>query len=262
MTGDFESKVVVVTGAASGIGRATVIAFAEAGAKVVAADVVHHDENAGRFDELGIEAVDCDVRDLAVLQRTIDGAVERHGRLDVLVNNAGVQLVKQITEISEAEWDQVMGVNLKAAFFGTSYAVRHMQRQGGGAIVNNASNAGLLPRAHDPLYSTSKLSLVGMTRSLALCHSKDRIRVNCVCPGPVGGTEMYESELRLAADVEAQRKKSIEASPLARAFDRAITTEEVAASILYLASDAACMVTGTAIAIDGGKSLGVPPKTD
>lgn len=261
MSTDFENKVVVVTGAANGIGRTTAVAFAEAGATVVAVDVVHLDDNATRFDELGIEAVDCDVKDVTALERTIDSTARRHGRLDVLVNNAGVQLVKQITEIDESEWDHVIGVNLKAAFFGTKFAVRHMQAAGGGAIVNNASNAGLLPRAHDPLYSTSKMSLVAMTRSLALCHSKDRVRINCVCPGPVGGTEMYESELRLATDVEAQRRRSIEAAPLCRAADRAITTEEVAASILFLASDAAAMITGTAIAIDGGKSLGVPPKS-
>src|SRR5262249_6516007 len=130
---------------------------------------------------------------------------------------------------------------------------------GGGAIVVTASNAGLLPRAHDPVYSTSKMALVAFVKSLALCHARDRIRVNAVCPGPVGDTGMMNADLAAASDRAAAANQFIAASPLAKAFGRMITPEEVAQAILYLVSDAAAMVTGTAIAIDGGKSLGVPP---
>jgi len=126
--------------------------------------------------------------------------------------------------------------------------------------VNTASNAGLLPRAHDPVYSISKLALVGLTKSLALCHAGDRIRVNCVCPGPVAQTGIMDSDLTAQADPDTAAANYIAASPLARAWGRMITPDEVAESILYLVSDAAAMVTGTAIAIDGGKSLGVPPR--
>jgi NAD(P)-dependent dehydrogenase (short-subunit alcohol dehydrogenase family) len=134
-----------------------------------------------------------------------------------------------------------------------------MQRLGGGSIVNTASNAGLLPRAHDPVYSISKQALVGLTKSLALCHSMDRIRINAVCPGPVGETGMVNADLDQAVDRDAAARKYIAASPLAQAWGRMIAPEEVAESIFYLVSDAALMVTGTCIAIDGGKSLGVPP---
>jgi NAD(P)-dependent dehydrogenase (short-subunit alcohol dehydrogenase family) len=134
-----------------------------------------------------------------------------------------------------------------------------MRAAGGGAIVNTASNAGLLPRAHDPVYCISKAALVGLTRSLALCHARDKIRVNCVCPGPVGETGMINADLAAAADPAALAQKFIDASPLAKAYGRMIRPEEVAEAICYLSSDAAAMVSGTALQIDGGKALGVPP---
>jgi NAD(P)-dependent dehydrogenase (short-subunit alcohol dehydrogenase family) len=137
--------------------------------------------------------------------------------------------------------------------------IPHFRAAGGGCIVHTASNAGLLPRAHDPVYSTSKLAVVGLTKSLALSHARDRIRVNCVCPGPVSGTDIMNNGLADSVDPAAAEQGVIEASPMARALGRMITPEEVARAILYLVSDAAVMVTGTAIAIDGGKSLGVPP---
>jgi NAD(P)-dependent dehydrogenase (short-subunit alcohol dehydrogenase family) len=130
----------------------------------------------------------------------------------------------------------------------------------GGSIVNVASNAGILPRSHDPVYSISKMALVGLTKSLALCHSKDRIRVNAVCPGPVERTSLIEENFVGRPDRQTVVRELIAASPLARAWDRMITPEEVAESIAYLCSDAARMISGTCIAIDGGKSLGVPPK--
>jgi 3-oxoacyl-[acyl-carrier protein] reductase len=169
-------------------------------------------------------------------------------------------MVKQIVDVSEDDWQACIDTNLKGPFFGAKHAVPHLVRGGGGSIVNTASNAGLLPRAHDPVYSISKMALVALTKSLALCHAKDRIRVNCVCPGPVGETGMMNADLDLAPDRDAAVRQFIHASPIARAHGRLITPDEVAEAILYLVSDAAMMVTGTAIAIDGGKSLGVPPQ--
>lgn len=209
---------------------------------------------------LGIDAAACDVRRVDELQRLIDGAASAAGRLDILVNNAGIGMVKQIHDVSEEDWDKCLDTNFKAAFFGAKFAIPYLMAAGGGSIVNTASNAGLLPRAHDPVYSISKMALIGLTKSLALCHSKDRIRVNAVCPGPVSDTGMMDADLAASIDRTATAKQFIAASPLANAHGRMIRPEEVAEAILYLVSDSACMVTGTAIAIDGGKSLGVPPK--
>jgi NAD(P)-dependent dehydrogenase (short-subunit alcohol dehydrogenase family) len=258
-TADLAGRVAVVTGGTSGIGRATALLLARRGAAVTVGDLHLLEENAPVFAECGIVQEACDVRSVDQLERLIDGAARRGGRLDILVNNAGIGMVGAITEISEDDWDRCLDTNLKAAFFGCKAAVRHMRGRGG-AIVNTASNAGLLPRAHDPVYSISKLALVGLTRALALCHAPDNIRVNCVCPGPVGETGMMNADLERADDPDETARRFIAASPLAHALGRMIRPEEVAESIAYLVSDAAAMVTGTAIAIDGGKSLGVPPK--
>jgi NAD(P)-dependent dehydrogenase (short-subunit alcohol dehydrogenase family) len=178
---------------------------------------------------------------------------------DILVNNAGIVMVRQIPETTEADWDAVLDTNFKAAFLFSRLVIPSMKQRGGGAIVNVSSNAGLLPRAHDPVYSTSKGALNVFTRSLALCHAADRIRVNAVCPGPVQDTGIMDADLGSAPDPERAAQERIDASPLARAFGRMITPEEVAQAILYLVSDAAAMVTGACLPIDGGKSLGVPP---
>jgi 3-oxoacyl-[acyl-carrier protein] reductase len=259
MSSSLSNRVAVITGGANGIGRATAVLLARSGARVFVGDFRLLPENAPLFESLGIRERTCDVRREADLAALIDGAVEAAGHIDILVNNAGIGMVKQITEVTEADWDACVDTNLKGAFFGSKHAIRHMQRTGGGVIVNTASNAGLLPRAHDPVYSISKMALVAMTKSLALCHAKDRIRVNCVCPGPVEQTGMMNADFAAAADPAALKAKLIDASPLAKSNRRMITPEEVAESIAYLVSDAAAMVTGTAIAIDGGKSLGVPP---
>lgn len=255
----FAGRTAVITGGESGIGRATARWLGRAGARVFVGDVQLLPENRAEFQQLGIASRFCDVRTEEPIRQLIDDAVAATGRLDILVNNAGIAMVKPITEVSEADWDACMDTNLKAAFFGCKHAVKHMQRLGGGAIINTASNAGLLPRAHDPVYSISKQALVGLTKTLALCHSPDRIRINAVCPGPVGETGMINADLDRAADRVAAARQFIAASPLARAWGRMISPEEVAESIVYLASDAAAMVTGTCLAIDGGKSLGVPP---
>jgi len=256
----FAGQSSLITGGESGIGRATAKLFARMGAQVYVCDLRPRAENDAPFDELNIRRSPCDVRQEADLESWIDGAVRETGRLDVLVNNAGVGMVKPVTDVTEEDWDLCIGVNLKGPFFGSKHAIGHMLKLGGGAIVNVASNAGLLPRAHDPLYSTSKQAVVGMTKSLALCHAKDRIRINAVCPGPVGDTGMMDDDIAAADDPETFRQDIINASTGAAAWGRMISPKEVAETIAWLCSPAAVMVTGTMIAIDGGKSLGVPPK--
>ena len=252
-------RVAVVTGGASGIGRATAILLAEQGARVFVGDFDPVGSTADESARLGITELRCDVRVEADVKNLIDTAARAGGRLDILVNNAGIGMVKQIADVTEADWDACIDTNLKGAFLACKHAIPYMQQLGGGAIVNMASNAGLLPRAHDPVYSISKGALVALTKSLGLCHSPDRIRVNAVCPGPVGDTRMMNADLDKADDRTGAITQVIKASPLARAAERMISPREVAEAILYLVSDASLMVTGTCIAIDGGKSLGVPP---
>ncbi len=256
---DFRGRVAVITGGASGIGRATALLFAHSGARVFTGDIELHPVTSAEFAQVGIEERECDVCQLDQLKSLIESAAERAGRLDFLINNAGINLVGQVTDIDPADWDQCLNTNLRAAFFGAQFAIPHLLQAGGGSIVNTASNAGLMPRAHDPVYSISKMALVGLTRSLALCHGKDRIRVNCVCPGPVGETRIMHTTLAREADPHAAAVRYLQASPLAGAHGRMISPWEVASSIAYLCSDAAAMITGTSVAIDGGKSLGIPP---
>jgi len=255
---NLKNQVAVVTGGASGIGRACAILLAENGAQVFVADFDPLEENEETFKDLGIVQRRCDVRSLDELQAVIDEAAAA-GPLKILINNAGIGMVKPIDDVSEADWDACLDTNLKAAFFGCKFALPHMRASGGGSIVNVSSNAGLLPRAHDPVYSISKGSLVSLTKSLALCHAPDKVRINAVCPGPVGWTRMMEADLAGAEDRDAMAQKFINASPLAKAYDRLTDPREIAFSVLYLVSDVASMVTGTAVGIDGGKSLGVPP---
>lgn len=256
---DLSRGVAVVTGGASGIGRATALLLARHGAKVWVGDFQPRQQNSADFEALGIAQLACDVRVEAEVVRLVDAAAEGAGRLDILVNSAGIGMVKQIPHVTEAEWDACLDTNLKGAFLAAKHALGPMRETGGGSIVNISSNAGLLPRAHDPVYSTSKAALIAFTKSLALCHAADKIRVNAICPGPVCDTGMMNADLAAADDPEAMKQGIIAASPLARAHGRMITPEEVAQAVLYLISDAAAMVTGTALAIDGGKSLGVPP---
>jgi len=257
---DLSGRVAVVTGGASGIGRETAARLARCGARVFVGDYSLLPENDEPYAKLSIQQRQCDVRSATELRTLIDEAASIGGRLDILVNCAGIGMVKQIGDVSEEDWDACIDTNLKAAFFGCKHAIRHMTESGrGGSIVNVASNAGILPRAHDPVYSISKLALSGLTKSLGLCHAKDRIRINAVCPGPVAGTRMIDLEIAASPDPKATVRKLIAASPAAQAHGRMITMDEVAQAVLYLVSDASTMVTGTLIAIDGGKSLGVPP---
>jgi len=258
---NFQDQVAIITGGSNGIGRATAIMMAEAGAHVFTGDIKHLAENRESFSRLDIAEVICDVRRESEVQALIEQAINKYGRIDILVNNAGIGLVKPIHQVTETEWDACIDTNLKGTFFGCKHAIKYMLATGGGAIVNTASNAGLLPRAHDPVYSISKHAIVALTESLGLCHGKDNIRINCVCPGPVSETGMMNDDIANTADPEGLTQSMIRASPIAAANRRMIKPEEIASAICYLASKDALMVSGTALRIDGGKSLGVPPQS-
>jgi NAD(P)-dependent dehydrogenase (short-subunit alcohol dehydrogenase family) len=257
---NLQNRTAVITGGSSGIGRTTALLLARYGARVFVGDLAPQAQNEAAFAELGITEVACDVRLEADVSALVDQAVVATDRLDIAVHSAGIVLVKQIPEVSEEEWNACFDTNLKGAFFLAKHAIGPMRASGGGSIVHISSNAGLLPRAHDPVYSTSKAAVVAFTKSLALAHSVDKIRVNAVCPGPVSDTQIVDSEVQASDNPAATVDRLISASPLARALGRMITPDEVAQAVLYLVSDAAALVTGTMIAIDGGKSLGVPPE--
>ncbi|MFO0870690.1 MAG: SDR family oxidoreductase [Pirellulales bacterium] len=252
-------QVAVVTGGGSGIGKAVAQRLAEAGALVVVGDVRLDSIDNAPTGPTRICGVPCDVRVEADVERLVRTAVDRGGGLDILVHSAGIVLTRQIPEVREEEWDACLDTNLKGAFLAAKHAIPHLRARGGGVIIQMASNAGLLPRAHDPVYSTSKGALIALTRSLALSHAPDRIRVNAICPGPVQDTRIIDDEVSAAADPEQLRQRIIAASPLCRALGRMVTPAEIAEAVIYLASPAAVFVTGTSLAIDGGKSLGVPP---
>jgi NAD(P)-dependent dehydrogenase (short-subunit alcohol dehydrogenase family) len=211
---ELRGRCAVVTGGASGIGRATAMALARHGVRVFVGDYDPVPQTSDDFQRLGIVERRCDVRVEADVRSLINVAAESAGGLDILVNNAGIAMVKPITDVTEDEWDSCLGTNLKGAFLACKHAIPHLRRRGG-SIVNVSSNAGLLPRAHDPVYSISKGALLALTKSLALCHSVDRIRVNAVCPGPVRETRMMNADLDKAADPVATAQQFINASPLA-----------------------------------------------
>jgi NAD(P)-dependent dehydrogenase (short-subunit alcohol dehydrogenase family) len=261
MERELAGRVAIVTGGSTGIGLATARALAADGADVFIGvrDLVRGRRVAADESARGlvIRAVAMDVSNaesVASAFLEIDGA----GRLDIVVNNAGMDMVGRAETLSEIDWDQCLDTNLKGPFLVARQAIPRMRATGGGVIVNVSSNAGLVARADEPAYSTSKAGLLMLTRSLARAHAEDRIRVNAVCPGPVGDTAIMDRNLARAPDRSAALESYLRKSPLAAAWGRLIDPGEVAALIRFLCSDVAVMITGATITIDGGKSLDGP----
>ena len=237
-------KVAIITGAASGIGRATALLFGREGARVVVADI---DEAGGQkavstIVDRGGEAlfVLADVTVAADVQRMIHRAVETYGRLDILMNNAGIGHRVPVTECSEEDWDRVIAVDLKSVFLGCKYAIPVMVRQGGGTIINTASGAGLLGAPRSPAYSAAKGGVVILTKQIANDYARDNIRINAICPGAVDTPLMAVVYRDISEDLE--EGKRIYESRLPRG--KLIAPEEVAHTALYLASDELGFITG------------------
>ena len=244
-------KVAIVTGAASGIGRASAIAFAREGARVLVADRSQSGaEETARCisaDGFETEAIEVDVSSEAEVQRMVNKAVARWGRIDVLFNNAGVLLVKSVEQMTEAEWDHVLAVNVKGAFFAVKHVVPHMRRTGGGSILNTGSIASLAGQVGTPAYSASKGAIALLTKSLALDLGRDRIRVNCICPG-ITDTPMLREHLGHGAEGEARIKARLSRVPLGEI----LRPEDVARAALYLVSDDSAGITGVLHVVDAG----------
>jgi len=243
-----KDKVAIITGAASGIGLAAARRFVAEGAKVVVADVQDASREVGEMTKQGGEAlfVQADVSSEPQVDRLIERTVAAYGRLDVLVNCAGVELSKKITDTSEAEWDRLMSVNLKGVFLCSRAAIPVMQRNGG-VIVNVASELGLVGGSEIAAYCASKGGVVQLTKAMAIDHAGDGIRVNCVCPGPVS-TPLLEAIIRASSDPEEERRHIAEKTLLKRLG----RPEEIANVILFLASEESSYLTGSVVAADGG----------
>jgi NAD(P)-dependent dehydrogenase (short-subunit alcohol dehydrogenase family) len=246
---EFGGKVAFVTGASSGIGRATALAFARAGADVVVVDVQgdggHRTTEA--VQELGRRAlfVRCDVSRDDDARHAVRNTIEVFGRIDVAFNNAGIEGQQAPTAECTAEnWDRVIGINLKGVWLCMKYQIPQMLGEGCGSIVNCSSVAGLVGFQGIPAYVASKHGVVGLTRAAALEYSKSNIRVNAVCPGVIQ-TPMID---RFTHGEAAIRKQLVEGEPVGRVG----RPEEVAEAVLWLCSERASFVTGHALAVDGG----------
>ena len=248
-------KVALVTGGASGIGRAVCLALAQAGAAVAVLDrdaagaQAVAREIAGQGGQ-GI-VVPGDVTRADDCRQAVERTVDELGGLDILVNNAGIIRRADVVATTEAEWDQVMAVNVKSIFLLSKYAVPEMARAGGGAIVNISSGWGLKGGRNAASYCASKGAVVNMTRAMALDHADLNIRVNCICPGDTD-TPMLREEARQLGQAEGHFLASSAERPLRRLG----TPDDIAQAALYLASDAAAFVTGTALVVDGGGLAG------
>jgi NAD(P)-dependent dehydrogenase (short-subunit alcohol dehydrogenase family) len=246
-----EGKVALITGAGSGIGRASAFLFAEEGARVV---VVDWKPEGGRETARRILAqrqtavfIEADVSREEDARRMVAGAVEAFGRLDVLFNNAAVQVFGAIPETSAADWQKVIDVNLKGVYLGCKYALPQMIAQGGGCVVNMSSALGLVGDPMMPAYGATKGGILAMTKSMAQAHGRHNIRVNCICPGDVDTPIVQEYFDQQPDPTEARRRVAAH-----YALGRIARPEEIARVALFLASDESSFLTGTAIVADGG----------
>jgi NAD(P)-dependent dehydrogenase (short-subunit alcohol dehydrogenase family) len=249
----FKGKVAFLTGAANGIGRAAALAFARGGARVVLADVSEQDnqETARMVEDAGGQAlaVRCDVTRAEDVKAALEKTIETFGRLDFAFNNAGVEQ-RQLTptaELDEAEWDRIHNIDLRGVFLCMKYEIPLMLKQGGGAIVNTSSGAGVIGIKGNPAYTAAKHGVIGLTKSAALDYAAKNIRINAVCPGYIDTPMMG----RFTGGTPEGRAKVIAEEPVGRMGK----PEEIAEAVVWLCSDAASFVVGHAMVIDGGQTV-------
>jgi NAD(P)-dependent dehydrogenase (short-subunit alcohol dehydrogenase family) len=247
----FEGRVALVTGAGSGIGRATALGFGREGALVAVGDLSLQKAEATAAEIVGLggkaAALAGDVSQDADCRRMVAAAEERLGPLDVLVNNAGIGASGTVLTTDEATWDRLVAVNLKSVFLMSRAALERMVPRRRGAIVNAGSIAGLRGIPDRAAYVTTKFGVVGLTKAMAIDHVTDGIRINCVCPGTTD-TPWISERLVEARDPKAAMAALVARQPMGRLG----TAEEMAAAYLFLASDDSSFTTGTALVVDGG----------
>ena len=247
----FRGKVAVITGAALGIGKAAAIAFSRQGARVAIVDLAkeHGEAAVQQIYEAGGEAmlIRADVSSEQDVRKLFDDVKTRWGRLDILVNNAGIYVQGDASDTSMKDWERVLAVNLSGPFLCTKHAIPAMIKNGGGVIINIASEAGLVGIAGQVAYNVSKGGLIALTRSCAIDLAKRGIRVNCVCPGTTD-TPLVQDAVNRADDPAQARRQLEEIRPL----NRLGTPKEIASAILYLASEDAAYATGSILSMDGG----------
>jgi len=244
-----KNKIAIITGAGSGIGRASAVLFASEGAKVVVVDFNKKNgyETLEEIKNKGGDAIyiNADIRDSKDIQTMIESAVVTYGKVDILYNHCGINIPGKIEELSEEDWDAVINTNLKSIYLAVKYIIPKMRENGGGIIINTAGTFGFYGGPEFPAYCASKGGVVNLTRQIALDYGKDNIRVNCVCPGFID-TSMNKL-------VTGKQRENIIASQPLKRVGKAIN---VANAALFLASDESSFITGSAIIVDGGQLAG------
>ena len=246
-----KDKVAIVTGSASGIGRAAALLLAREGARVVGADI---EAEGGRQTDQEIREfhgesifVKTDVTHSREIRDLVERGIEEFGGIDILFSNVGVVVGNALVDVSEEEWDNVMNVNLKSMYLACKYCIPEMQKRGKGSIVLTSSANGLLAEPCLATYCATKAAIIGLTRSIATDYGKDNIRVNCICP-TYTRTPLVEKWIDSGVDPNLSWEKVNRL----HALNRISEVEEVAQAVLFLASDDSSIVTGSAMSIDGG----------
>ena len=250
----FAGKVVLITGAGVGIGRATAVLFAQEGARlgINSFTPAHGQETLEKVQEAGGEGIyiQGDVSRAADAQRMVEETVKAFGKLDVLFNNAGIVIPGRIDNTSEEDWDRTMAVNLKGVFLVSKYAIPEMRKNGGGVIIHNASVLATKGAKERAPYTASKGGVWALTKAMAADYISENIRVNCVCPGTTN-TPSLQQRIDAFPDPKAALADFIARQPMGRLGKE----EEIAAGVLYLASEEAAFITGATLLVDGGMSI-------
>jgi NAD(P)-dependent dehydrogenase (short-subunit alcohol dehydrogenase family) len=247
-----KNKVALITGGSSGIGMAIAQRFLKEGAKIVITGRSKErcDSAQNQLNTIAVDGVDSATGDVSKwddVEKMVEKTVKRFGRIDILINNAGIYLEKRIEETSEEEWDQVININLKGVFLCSKAVYPHFKNQGSGTIVNISSDSGVSGNPNEAAYCASKGGVTNLTRAMALDYAKENIRVNAICPAVIN-TPMLQKEVDMQEDKEAYLKEMDELHPIGRVG----RPEEVAFAVLMVASDEASFITGANIPVDGG----------